>query len=73
MAVSVPIAGKSPAALRASLRSASEAVCRAEPQSPLDAVDVDQCVSATYDAALFRVRHGQPAARPLIRDALLVR
>ena len=66
----VNIAGKPPAVLRADILSASQAVCRA---TPGDAYGPDDCVAATYDAAMQKVRLVLRAqARPL-RSASLIR
>lgn len=71
--VSVSAAGKSPAALHAELRSASEAVCRAAFPGPLDAVDAEQCVSSTYDRAVWQANRMNRRDPAPIRNALLVR
>ena len=71
--VAVSVTGKTPAAVRAQLRSASEAVCRGEPENTLDAPGFEQCVGATYGAAMLQLRTLTKSRQTPIRSALLVR
>ena len=71
--VAVSTVGKSQAPLRADLLSASQAVCRAEFQDPIDATQIDACVTSTYEAAVWRARRVQQSSRTFIRSAQLVR
>ena len=73
VSVSVSTMGKSEAALHADLLSASQAVCRAEFQSPIDASEIDQCVAASYEAALWRAKRIRQSRQAPIRSAQLVR
>ena len=71
--VTVSTIGKSRPALRADLLSASQSVCRAELPDPIDGAGIDQCVAATYDAALWKAKRAWRADRAVIRSARLER